>query len=105
MTIKYYNNDILETTIIADNQTKSISIENHTDDVIHLAFGVNETPTWADFEHFLEERCVPRTRDNIKEILEMMDVQFYDPIVICQKTQGRMAEDNNWLDFDLDEGR
>lgn len=102
MVINFYNNDILETTIYADKQKETILIENHTNDIIHLAFGTNENPSWHDFETFLEDRCVPRTRANIKEILEMMDIQQYDPISICQVTKGRMAEDNSWLDIDLD---
>jgi len=105
MVIKFYHQDTLETIIYADYKTKKIRIENHTDDCIRLAFGKNENPTWEDFENFLEERCVPRQRANIKDILEFLDVLFYDPISIIEKTQGRMAEDNAWMDIDFEEER
>lgn len=100
MIIKFYNQDTLETTIYADYQKQTIQIENHTDDILHLAFGVNQHPSWEDFESFLEDRCPPRTRQNIKEILESLDLQYYDPIAICAKTEGRTAEDNSWMDID-----
>ena len=100
MVIKFYNQDILETTIYVDYQKQTIQITNHTDDILHLAFGANQYPTWKDYEIFLEDRCPPRTRQNIKEILESLDLQYYDPIAICEKTEGRTAEDNSWMDID-----
>lgn len=102
MIIKFYNQAILETTIYANQKTQEIRIKNHTNDTIHLAFGVNTTPTWKDFEDFLEDRCPPRTRANIKEVLESLDLQYYDPISICEKTEGRTAEDNSWMDIDME---
>ena len=68
-----------------------------TDDIIHRAFGVVENPTWEDFLEFLEERCFPRTRDNLKLILQDLELDFYDPFYIIEKTQGRMGEDMQWL--------
>lgn len=100
MIIKFYNEDILETTIYANEKKKTIAIENHTNDIIHLAFGVNTSPTWEDFEAFLEDRCPPSSRQNIKEILNDLDIQYYDPIQICEKTEGRTAEDNSWMEID-----
>lgn len=100
MVIKFYNGNILETTINVDYKTQAIQIENHTDDIIHLAFGVNTNPTWEDFEDFLEDRCPPRSRQNIKEILQHLGVQSYDPIAIIEKTEGRMAEDKSWMELD-----
>ena len=103
MIIKFYNENILETTIYAYPDKEIVRIKNHTDDVIHLAFGINQNPTWTDFEAFLEDRCPPRTRANIKEILESLDLQYYDPISICKKTEGRTVEDNSWMEIDMDE--
>ena len=100
MLIHFYNNDTLETTINVDYKTKTIQIENHTNDYLHLAFGRIQNPTWEDFEDFLEDRCPPRTRANIREILDSLGLQSYDPISICEKTQGRMAEDHSWMDID-----
>lgn len=102
MKINFYNNDILETTIYADYKNKKVRIENHTNDWLHLAFGVKKNPTWKDYEDFLEDRCPPRTRANIKEVLESLGLQHYDPISICEKTSGRTAEDNSWMDFDYE---
>lgn len=100
MVIKFYNNDTLETTIFANYKLQTVRIINHTNDVIHLAFGANKNPNWEDYEKFLEDRCPPRTRQNIKEILDSLNLQYYDPISICEKTEGRCAEDNSWMDID-----
>lgn len=34
--------------------------------------------------------------------LERLNVSFYDPYMIIQKTQGRMAEDDFWIRMDDD---
>ena len=105
MIIKFYNKDTLETTIYADYKTQSVKIENHTNDTIHLAFGINKEPNWTDFEEFLEDRCPPRTRQNIKEVLQSLDLPYYDPVAICEKTKGRIVEDNSWMDIDWENER
>lgn len=87
------------TIIHADFQKETITIENHTDDILHRAFGIKERPTWADFEFFLEDRCFPRTRDKLKLVLKDVGVDHYDPLTIIRKTQGRMAEDTQWLEI------
>ena len=61
------------------------------------AFGVNETPSFEDYEEFIESRCFPRTRDKMKIMLEGLGIPFYDPILIVEKTGGRMAEDDFWI--------
>ena len=33
----------------------------------------------------------------MKLILDELDIPFYDPFMIVQKTQGRMAEDDFWI--------
>ena len=93
----YYNKNKLCTVIYADFTDKTLKIENRTDDLIKTAFGANAQPSWKDFEGFLEERCVPRNRMGIREYLEEIGVDEYEPFEIVQKTQGRMAEDEQWL--------
>ena len=56
-----------------------------------------ERPTWDHFIEFLEERCVPKSRENINILLKEMGLTEYDPIQIVEKTEGRMAEDAQWL--------
>ena len=73
------------------------AIKNYTDQIIFRAFGVVTDPDWADFEYFLEERCFPRTRDHRKDILREMGLPFYDPLLIIEKTQGRMSDDHQWI--------
>lgn len=58
-------------------------------------------PSWLDFLNFLEERCIPRDRAGLREYLETIGVDEYDPIEIIQKTFGRMAEDGQWLEMEV----
>ena len=74
-----------------------IDFKNYTVRIPLRAFGVVENPSWADFEEFLKERCLPASRAGLKGILREMDVPFYDPLLIIEKTKGRMAGDNQWV--------
>ena len=85
------------TVIDIDFLKQKIYIQNKTDDIIHRAFGVVENPSWDDFELFLEDRCFPRERGNCRSILCSMGLTDYDPLQIIEKTQGRMAEDKQWI--------
>lgn len=95
--LDFYNFDTLCTSIIADYTTKTVRIENKNDDIIHLAFGKLEYPTWENYLEFLEERCIPKSRMGIKTYLEVIGVDEYNPLDIIMKTEGRMAEDHQWL--------
>lgn len=85
------------TQILVDFKHERVKINNVTDKIMLRAFGINRNPTWEDFMEFLEERCFPRTRDNLKLILQDLELDFYDPFYIIEKTQGRMGEDMQWL--------
>ena len=61
---------------------------------MYRAFGRNEKPDYRDYEEFLESRCFPRTRDQMKLMLRELNLPFYDPFLIIQKTEGKMAEDD-----------
>ena len=97
MRMNFMNHDDLCTTIDIDFMHEKIKIKNYTDQIIFRAFGVVTEPTWNDFEYFLEDRCFPRTRDHVKDLLREMNIPFYDPLLIIEKTQGRMAEDHQWI--------
>jgi putative transcriptional regulator len=64
------------------------------------AFGVNTEPNFEEYEEFIESRCFPRSRDKMKLELKRLDIPFYDPILIIEKTEGRMAEDEFWIKID-----
>ena len=87
------------TEIYVDFEHKRVKIVNRTDDVMKRAFGINESPTWEDFESFLEERCFPRTRAMQKVILRNIGVDHYDPLQIIELTKGRTAEDNQYINI------
>lgn len=100
MVINCYDGDLLGTKVYADEESKQIKIKNFTDFPLPRAFGVNENPTWADFEAMLEERCIPRNRHNLKYNLKAIGLEEYNPLEICKKTGGRMAHDYCWMSFE-----
>lgn len=85
------------TLIDVDDSKQKIFVKNYVDDLMYRAFGINDEPTYLDYLEFLESRCFPRTRDKMKLILDELGIPFYDPFMIVQKTQGRMAEDDFWI--------
>lgn len=95
--MEYMCEDELCSSILINFAKKEIAVVNHTNDVIHRAFGVKVKPDWEDFEYFLESRCFPRGRDYMKDILRDLGLDNYDPLAIIEKTKGRMAEDKQWI--------
>ena len=87
------------TEIYVDFEHKQIKIINRTNDIMKRAFGVNENPTWEDFESFLEERCFPNSRAMKKTILQRICVDSYDTLQILELNKGRTAEDNQYINF------
>lgn len=87
------------TTILVDFWNEKIKITNKTDDILHRAFGVNENPTWDDFNEFLAERCFSKSRGDRKAVLRAIGVDSYDPIQIVEQTRGKIYEDNQWMRF------
>lgn len=96
--IRYFNGDTLCTLIYADKTVQDLCAENYTGNFVKTAFGKNKLPTWADLEAFLEERCIPRQRAGLREYLEALGLDEYVPLAIIQKTKGRMAEDDQWME-------
>lgn len=97
MRMEYMHEDQLCTVIDVDFQHKKVYIDNKTDRIILRAFGVNRHPDWEDFTDFLESRCFPRTRCQMKRTLREAGLDSYDPLRIIEETQGRMAEDHHWI--------
>lgn len=98
---RYYDGNILCTSIYADFTEQTLRVENHTAHLIKTAFGKREYPSWEEFLAFLEERCIPRARAGLREYLRCIGQDAYDPVEIIKKTSGRMAEDDQWLEMEV----
>lgn len=85
------------TVIDVEDREELVRIKNFVTDPVFCAFGRNEHSTYKDYEAFLESRCFPPTRDKMKIMLRELNLPFYDPFMIIEKTEGRMAEDNFWI--------
>lgn len=95
--ISYLFRDQLCSTIDVDEKNRKVQVTNYTDHFLKRAFGKVENPSYEQYEAFLESRCFPRSRDKMKLILRALDLPFYDPLMIIEKTEGRMAEDDFWI--------
>lgn len=94
----YMNREEPCTLIKVTGLIQKVEIMNFTDDLLSRAFGVKEHPDWEDYEEFLEFRCMPRTRFGIREELKALGVDSYDPVLIIEKTKGRLYDDSQWLE-------
>ncbi len=98
---RYYDGNRLCTLIYADFTDQTLQAENHTADLVKTAFGKKALPTWEDLCAFLEERCIPRSREGLRDYLTDIGTDEYEPLEIIKKTQGRMAEDDQWLEVEV----
>lgn len=105
MQIRYMFKNRICTVIDVDFLHEKIDIVNFTEDILHRAFGAVTEPTWKQFEEFLAERCFPATRGNIKALLKELGLTTYDPLQIVEKTAGRTAEDELWMQFQYFPGK
>ncbi len=97
--IEYLNKDKCCSVILVDFQNERIQVINHTDNPILRAFGIKVKPTWGDFNDFLEERCIPKNRFMIRQVLKDFGIEQYDALRILEKTEGRTGEDDMWMRF------
>ncbi len=99
--LRFYEGNALCSTIYADFTGQTLVVENQPVPLIKTAFGNNLFPTWEDFQSFLAERCIPRQRAGLREYLEALGLDEYDPLAMIEKTAGRMAEDQQWLSVEV----
>lgn len=99
--LRFYDGDKLCSTLYVDFTQQSLMVENQAVSIVKTAFGNNLLPNWEDFQCFLEERCIPRQRAGLREYLETLGLEGYDPLAIIEKTGGRMAEDQQWLEIEV----
>lgn len=93
----YMYNQMVCTIIDVNEMKREVTVRNYTDNVMFRAFGIEETPDFEMYTAFLESRCFPEGRDKMKLVLKDLDLPFYDPFMIIEKTEGRMAEDDFWI--------
>ncbi len=93
----YMYKDAVCTMIEVDDLKREVEIRNYTDHIMFRAFGSEEYPDYNQYEEFLKSRCFPESRDKLKLVLKDLNLPFYDPFMIIEKTEGRMAEDDFWI--------
>jgi putative transcriptional regulator len=93
----YMDGDHICTVIDVDEAMHEVEIKNYVSDPQKRAFGRMEYPTFDDYLAFLESRCFPKSRDKMKVMLDALDLPFYDPFMIIEKTQGRLSDDEQWI--------
>ena len=81
------------TVIDVDDSCRLVKIANFTRRLQFRAFGAIENPDYDEYLDFLKSRCFPESRDKMKLELERLGLPFYDPLMIIERTEGRMEED------------
>ncbi len=98
--VSVFDGGSLCSVICADLTDKTVKHEDFTEEKIKTPFGNNKNPDFSDFESFLEERCIPASRAGIREYLDVLNIESYEPLEIIKKTNGVMAEDNIHLELE-----
>ena len=91
--LRYYDGSRLCTILYADFTDETLLAENCVNDPVKTAFGNQPLPSWAEFQAFLRERCIPEERDGLREYLETLGLEEYDPLRLIQK-------DQQWLEVE-----
>ena len=99
--LEYYDREQLCTAIYVDFTDEMLTVENYVEDPVKRAFGNNRNPSWEDFQLFLQERCLSKDRAGLREYLDTLGLAEYDPWEIIRITEGRMAEDHQWLRIEV----
>lgn len=97
MRLWYMYHDFVCSILDVDEMERKVEVHNFITNPLFRALGVITEPTFEDYEEFIKSRCFPETRDKLKLELKRLDLPFYDPIMIIEKTQGRMADDDFWI--------
>lgn len=95
----YMENGNINTLIDVNISKRKVSFKNYTSDMNLRAFGPKEEVSYEEYEEFLESRCFPSTRDKSKILLDELGIPFYDPLLIIEKTGGRMADDDCYIEI------
>lgn len=87
-----------------DIAIRYVSVVNYTNCLMDMPFGLVENPCFDDFEWFIMDRCVPKTRCRVYRYLHSIDLQDYDVYDIIRKTHGADTRDYYWLKFEDESG-
>ena len=98
--LSFFDEQVLCSVIYADFTDQTLTVENFVKNPVKTAFGNCKCPCWEDLQAFLEERCIPKQRDGLQNYLRELRLDAYDPMAIIEKTGGRMAEDQQWLQME-----
>lgn len=98
----FYKKDLI-CEINVDFIKETVSFTNYTDKWVLLPFGTLKTATIQDFMNFVEDRVMPPTRFDCKEVLEKIGLPTYDAIEILRYNHGLSVEDEIWIRFDNEE--
>ena len=97
--------DIKFDVMFKDEKVASITVKDNTVHAltytdIRYKQPFNKIVSLEYIERFLEDRCIPRNRQNINELLVNLGLENYDVIEILQKTHGVSFDDFCWIKFE-----
>lgn len=90
---------IIDVNFISD----TVDFENFSDKWPILPFGKKSKACIQDFYDFVEDRIMPKSRFNCKEVLDEIGMDTYDSIELLKYNHGMSVEDPIWIRFDGEE--
>lgn len=63
----------------------------------YLNWNLEYIPTSDDIKFWIEERVMPKERQNVDEVLKAIGLLYYDAWEICRRTRAMCMEDYFWI--------
>jgi len=96
----YYKKTLLCSVIDINESERSVKVKNYTDILEYRAFGLEEYPSYGDYQEFLKSRCSSISGNtaerktfftkNVKQIFE-------SSLAEIERTGGRKQDDDYWI--------
>ena len=80
-------------------ESSEVMVERYNLNPFKQIFYSDRIPRFM-FGEILRSRCWDEKRPDIKELLNLIGLEEYNPYSICLKTHGKMAQDKTWFKFE-----
>lgn len=84
--------------IYKDMATGEYLVLNYTDDLVKLAFAGGSVTEDRIYDYF-ESRCIDRARPDMKERLQEIGLNTFNPYKIAKVIHGVLWDDYQWIKF------
>lgn len=94
--LMYYNEPIFRVLIRNDTPVQQVCLNAK----FSILQPLDRTLSVKSLNRFFEGRCFSAQRQDLHELLRMVDVPYFDAYLICRKTHGLLCEQPTWIRFE-----